>query len=586
MGYLLPSFDPFNLESIEVLHGPASVLYGQAYPAGIVNLLSKQPKHDPFHNLQFTTGSYNRYLGAWDFSGPVLQSQHLFYRLSGLARHTDTQIDFVDQERYTIAPSLAWQPDEKTSVTALLNYQYDPRVGFFNFYPARGTVLANPNGKIPSSFNPGEPDFDRHARRQYGAGYLFTHRLSSIWSVQQNLRYTHLADNIDNVFVSDFDGNQTLSRYAFFNHEHVNETTLDTRATADFSYGSLRQTILAGVDYQAIQYVQGYGFDYSAPTINPFSPLYHQKIAYPSLAGEDHVNQYQVGVYGQDQIRYKRWSFTLGGREDWAGVHDHEKLSNTIQTQFDHAFTGRAGAVYLLGHGITPYFSYSTSFLPQTGTTFEKNPLSPTRGQQYEVGLKYQPSNLNAFITMSAFNLTDQNVSTPDPAHPDFQMQTGEVRSRGLELEGHANLTNNLNLIASYSFLDNVITKSNDTSDSEYAPRVGKNPSEIPANMIAFWADYTFRTRVVSGFNLGSGVRLVGQSYGNSLNQFTVPSFTLVDATARYLLKALSTEKTQWQLSVNASNIADRSYISGCSSTTTCVYGLRRNILGKIDLKW
>jgi iron complex outermembrane receptor protein len=586
-GFLVPSFDPTDLERIEILHGPASVLFGQAYPAGLVNLSSKQPRAHSARSVEFTPGSYDRLQGTWDFTGALDQREHFLYRLTGLARDTHSQVDLDEQERYMLAPSFTWKPDEKTSLTTLFNYQYDPHVGFYNLLPAAGTVLANPNDIIPTSFDPGDPGYDKHARRQYAAGYLFTRTLNNIWTIQQNFRYFHLADNFTTIYTEDLEAdNRTLDRYSFVNNEHLDATTLDTHASATINRGAWRQTILMGVDYQTLPYVEAYGFDYSVPTQDIYAPKYYLPIARPAYAGDDHVKFWQTGVYGQDQLRYKRLAFTFGGREDWMSTEDHERISGSDQKQSDHAFTGRAGAVYQVGAGLTPYFSYSTSFQPSIGTDAQGNTFKPTTGQQYEAGVKYQPSGVNAFITLSAFNLTEQNVTTTNPQQPQFSVQTGAVRSRGIELEGHANLNNGLSLIAAYSLLANTVTSSNDT-DSTYGINQGKTLYGTPRNITSFWVDYTPHVRKLSGFNLGSGARFNGRTFGDDADSFSVPSFTLIDATARYALPFIGSEKYRWQLSVNATNIADKRFVSTCiDAAADCFYGARRNVLGSVGLKW
>ncbi len=245
-----------------------------------------------------------------------------------------------------IAPSFTWHPNEKTSLTALLNYQYDPKVGFYNLLPASGTVAANPFGIIPTSFDPGEPGWDMHGRRQYNASYLFSRTLERSWSFQQNFRYMHLGDNFRNVYIAGLlAGNRTISRY---------------------------------------------------------SPMYGATIATPSYASDDHVKFHQTGIYGQDQLHYKRLAVTIGGREDWAYSYDLEAISKTTQTPSDHAFTGRAGAVFLAGHGLSPYYSYSTSFQPAIGVDAEGHQFKPTAGQQQEVGLKYQPGHFKGKCLLSA----------------------------------------------------------------------------------------------------------------------------------------------------------------------------------------
>jgi iron complex outermembrane recepter protein len=588
-GFLVPSFDPFDLQSIEVLHGPASVLFGQAYPAGLVNVVSKQPRNTPFGQVDFTPGNYDHLQGDWDFGGPIDQQARFLYRVAGLARHTDQQVNFSQQERFMLSPSITWRPDEKTSLTGLLNWQYDPHVGFYNLLPASGTVTPNPFGIIPTSFDPGEPDFDKHSRRQYAGGYLFSRELSDGWNIQQNFRYFHLDDNFQNVYTEDLEAdNRTIDRYSFVNNEHISAYTVDTHATKSLNQGGVQQTILMGVDYQSLPYDEAYGFDFTTiPTLDVFAPKYGAVIAVPSYAGDDVVKYHQTGVYGQDQARWKRLAATLGGREDWTRTSGVDAVSGASEgNQPNHAFTGRAGLVFLAGHGLSPYYSYSTSYQPEIGVDQEGNTFRPTTGQQHEIGLKYQPGNFNGFFTASIYDLNEHNVLTTDPTNVNFSVQTGAIRSRGMDLEAHANLTSGLNVIGAYSLLQNEVTEANAT-ESVLSITQGKTLYGTPRNQFSVWTDYAPHTHILSGLDIGGGARFVGRTFGDDANDFTVPSSTLVDAEARYTLRGIGTEKYHWQVSINATNLTDKRYVTAClDAAAGCFYGQRRNILGNIGVKW
>lgn len=588
-GFLVPSFDPFDLQSLEILHGPASVLFGQAYPAGLVNMVSKQPRGDSFGQIDFTPGSYDRLQGDLDFGGPLDQRGRFLYRVVGLARHTNQQVDFAQQERFMLSPTMTWRPDVKTSLTLLLNWQYDPQVGFYNLLPASGTVLPNVNGIIPTSFDPGEPGFDKHSRRQYAGAYLFSRELGDGWNIQQNFRYFHLDDNFQNVYTEDLhEDGRTIDRYSFVNNEHIDAYTLDTHAAKTLNRGHVQQTILMGVDYQSLPFDEAYGFDFSAtPTLDVFAPKYGAAIPLPAMAGDDVVKYHQTGVYGQDQVKWKRVAVTLGGREDWTRTHGVDAVSGTSEgDQSNHAFTGRAGVVFLAGHGMSPYYSYSTSFQPEIGVDQLGNTFRPTTGQQHEVGIKYQPGHFNGFFTVSAYNLNEHNVLTTDPTNINFSVQTGAVRSRGMDIEAHANLGRGINTIVGYSLLQNVVTDANN-AQSSYDITKGKTIYGTPRNQLSFWTDYAPRMRTLRGLDVGGGIRFVGRTFGDDANDFTVPSSTLADAMLRYTLPNFGTEKYHWQLSINATNLADKRYVTAClNASAGCFYGNRRNVLGNVGMRW
>lgn len=581
-GYAIPSFDPYGLERIDVLHGPASVLYGQANPGGIANLVSKQPTTTPVHEVFFTTGSHNRVEGGFDLGGALTTDGTLSYRLTGTADRNDMQVAGAEQKRVYIAPALTWKPDANTTLTLLAKYQRDPDVGYYNFVPATGSLFDTPNGRISSHTNLGAPDFDSHSRTQASVGYTFEHRFDPVWTVRQNLRYTYVRDDLANVFANGFasGSDTTLNRYAFFNDESAKFFTVDNQAQAKFSTGPLSHTALFGFDYQRVLYRERVGLG-AAPQLDPFAPVY-LPVAMPNATSDDIERMKQFGVYAQDQIAWQKWRFLIGVREDWASSDDNNPVAASYISQSERAFTWRTGLVYLFDSGIAPYASYAKSFDPQAGTLADGAAAKPTTAQQYEVGVKYQPPGYNSFVTASAFDLRERNVLTADPAHPGFSDQAGEVRARGLELEAHASLSDNLNVTASYTWLDNVTTESNDsttTVDGGTTSLQGKAPWGIPRNVASAWVDYTLHGGPLRGFGFGGGIRYLGASYDQS-NTIRVPAITLVDAAIHY------DTGRHWLLSLNGTNLFNRQYVSACTSASVCTYGDGVEVLATARYRW
>ena len=282
----------------------------------------------------------------------------------------------------------------------------------------------------------------------------------------------------------------------------------------------------------------------------------------------------------QDQIGLGNLALLIGWRQDWLDGQSKSLKSLETTRQTDDDFTWRAGLVYLFDVGLAPYFSYSESFQPEFGTDFSGNQFKPTTGQQYEVGVKYQLLEFNSFLTISAFHLTQQNVLTTDPEHEFFSVQTGEVRSRGIEIEGRASLSSNIDLVAAYTFTDIKNTESNDDI-------LHKRPTGIPKTMTSLWGSYRIPLFPFTGLQLGAGVRYVGQSYGDATNTFTVPSYTLFDTALHYDLEHLRLPYLAgWQVAVTVSNITDKKYVSQCLSLNDCSFGAARLILGNIKYRW
>ncbi|WP_426990720.1 TonB-dependent siderophore receptor [Cupriavidus sp. 30B13] len=581
-GYAVPGFDPYGLERIDVLHGPSSVLYGQANPGGVANLVSKRPTATLLHEVFVTTGNHGRAQAGFDLGGALNQDGTLSYRLTGSGLDTGTQVDDARQSRFFIAPAITWRPGADTSLTVLAKYQRDPDAGYYNFVPAIGSLLASPGGKISPHTNPGDPGFDRHQKTQYSLGYLFEHNFNPAWTFRQNVKYTYVKDDFANVFSNGYvAGSATdVSRYAFFNDENAKFFTVDNQLQAKLATGPVSHTVLFGFDYQRVLYRERVGLG-GAPSLDIFAPVY-LPVTMPAATSDDFIRQRQYGLYAQDQIAYGKWRLLVGGREDWATADDVNPIQQSAVSQSERAFTWRTGLVYLFDNGIAPYASFSKSFDPQAGVLYGGGAARPTTAQQYEVGVKYQPRGFNSFVTAALFDLRQQNVITADLLHPGFSSQAGEVRSRGVELEAHASLSRSLDLSASYTYLSAVTTSSNDaafTLDGSAVPLQGKQLWGMPRHLARLWADYTLHGGDLRGLGFGAGVRYTGASLDTS-NTLRVPSATLVDAAIHY------DTGLHWLLSLNAQNLFNRQYVASCFGGTTCTFGQGVQVLASARYRW
>ncbi len=576
VGFAAFRLEPYGAERIEVFRGPTSVLYGQANPGGLINFVSKRPTLESFHEAELEVGNDDRYEGKFDLSGPIWGSETVFSRLTGFAREADTQVDFVENDRVYFAPALTWTFSSNTNLTLLTSYQRDRTGTPAQFLPSSGTVLPNPNGQIPMHRFPGEPGFDKFDREQISAAYLFEHAASDTWTFRQNARYSHLDVEYDTLFGVGFDptanDQRTLARLSLATRPVTDAFTIDNQAQARFTTGPFGHTLLFGIDCQRNRFDDRLGFG-SASSIDVYDPDYGVAVDIPAFTVNTDTLQQQIGLYVQDQIKlYDQWVFLLGGRHDWADSEIEDRKANTTTELHDTEFTGRAGLVYLSGIGLAPYASYSESFLPIApafGQTFE-----PETGQQYEIGLKYEPPGANAFVTLAAFDLRRQNTLTGVATIP---VQAGEIRTRGVELEGVASLDFGLDLIATYTYLDAEITESNDGDE-------GQRPLGVPEHAASLWAGYTIQSGALARLGFGGDVRYEGSSTGNNIPSvgnpiFEVSDYTLVDAVAHYDWKNL-------RIAVNAQNLFDKEYVAQCGGPTSCFYGAARQIVGSIRYRW
>ncbi len=583
--------NPYSLERVEVLRGPASLLYGQNQPGGIVNQVSKRPTETPLHEVEFTTGDPGRAQLGFDFSGPVTEDRQWLYRLTGQGRNADTEVDFVRDKRAFIAPSFTWQPSAATHFTFLSNFQKIRAGSTDQWLPSVGTISPTPYGRISRSFFSGEPDFDRYDKDQAMVGYLFEHKFNDSWTVRQNARYnqnrTHYRALISELGWGTLpDGSpdyHALQRYAFSSEEKARTLALDTQLQYQGRTGAFAHTVLVGLDYQqsAFDTQLGFGMD-GVPPIDPFDPVYGYKIDAPPIYNDTYQRMRQLGLYAQDQVKIlDKVVVTAGGRMDWSEARTRNNLSGKNTQQNDNAFTGRIGMVYLSDTGLAPYVSYATSFRPQAGTAYDGTPFKPTKGEQYEAGLKLQPKGYDSFITASVFQIEQRNVLTRDPEHANSQVQTGAVRSEGFELQGKASLARNVDILAAYTYTDIKTVASN------YPEQLGKVPfAGVPRHMASLWVDYTIDAGPLAGLGFGAGARYIGTTYSDLDNAVKVPAATLADAAIRYDLGRASPAMKGASLSLNASNLFDKRYVASCNNVNLCFYGPGRVVLATLRYAW
>ncbi|MGJ3436489.1 ferrichrome porin FhuA [Serratia sp. Je.1.23.a] len=576
--YSIYQIDPYFLERAEVLRGPSSVLYGKSNPGGVVALVSKRPTTETLREVQFKMGTDNLFQTGFDFGGALDDDGIYSYRLTGLARDEDQQQIGEKSKRYAIAPSFSWRPDDRTSLTFLSSFQDDPSVGFYGWLPKEGTVQNGINGKLPTSFNDGEPGYNNISRKQQMVGYAFEHGFDDVWTLRQNLRYSKMDVDYRSIYGQGISATNPaeLTRGVMNSKEHLSSFAVDTQAQAKFATAAVDHTLLMGVDYMRMRndVVYQYG---SASSLNVVAPQYGNQ-SYTITGGASQVNrQEQTGLYVQDQAEWNNWVLTMGGRYDWSDTNSTNRLSqNAVSKQKDNEFTGRAGLNYVFENGIAPYVSYSESFEPTSGTDFSGNTFAASKGKQYEAGVKFAPKDRPITASIAIYQLTKTNNKVADPDHVFASIQGGEIRSRGVELEGKAALTANVNLLGSYTYTDAEYTK--DTTQQ------GNTPAAIPKHMASVWADYTFHETALSGLTLGSGVRYVGSSYGDEANTFKVKDYTVVDAAIKYDLARFNLPGSS--IGINVNNLFDKEYVSSCFATYGCYWGAERQVVATATFRF
>lgn len=570
--------EPYSLESVEILRGPSSALFGQSNVGGIVNMVSKQPQAEASHEIYLRGGSFERKEFGADITGPINNDPRFTYRLNGIFRDSNTSYDLGKNDRIAINPSFAWQPDADTSLVVSGGYLKDDMGQAGVIIPAYGSVLPNPTGQtISREFSDGDPRNAIYKKEIGYAGYDFEHRFNDTFTLRQNFRYSHMKTDYRNLFTGviptkGWDGH-TIPRTNYLAQPELDAIAFDTQLESRFDTGPVAHTLLVGFDQQW-QRLDNYTASASGPTQDLFNPTYGQPLAELSPTTRLLQKQYQTGIYVQDQIEAGKLRVTLGGRKDFVSIRSEQTaLASGKTTDYEQdpdKFTGRVGVAYLFDSGLVPYALYSTSFLPTL--TLADTPLKPTTGTLKEVGVKYAPEGEDYTVTLSAFEAEQQNVVNRISG---VYYQTDEVRVRGIELEGTARLWDRLNLTAALSFQDPEV------SESQNPDQIGKLPYTVPKNQQSVFLSYDMPLpgNIEGNLVVGGGVRRIGKTAGDTLNTFYVPSYTLVDAFLRYDIGS-------YRLQVNAFNLGDKKYVAGCNSTSQCYYGQGRSIVATTSVRW
>ncbi|MFS8037935.1 TonB-dependent siderophore receptor [Xanthobacter sp. AM11] len=630
--------EPYALDRVEVLRGPASMLYGQTPVGGIINGASKLPLATPRNEATVEYGTFDFAQFKFDSSGPLTKDGTWLYRVVGLARDAGTQVDYVDNDRLMIAPSLTYRPTDDTSITVLANIRDDKSGSTQQFLPQIGTLTPNKFGqRADFSTFVGEPDDYYNTRAQSGTVF-FDHKFNDNLKLHSVTRYSH----VENDYKSTYGAILTPARMAYFNSvfgpifnpadapflnagqseiaravtQQFTDTGIfntDNNLTGTFQTGLFSHEVTAGVDYMrfAVDTVTAGTLVDNAlpgqPRFDMYAPTYGQSTYLFSLYGFavspdaipmyvlPHEVQSDTGVYIQDQIKAGPWRFILGARQDWLTIEQEGSPTET-----ETATSTRAAVLYETDFGLNPYLSYSTSFTPQPGSVVGTSiyssvmgqtlkPAKPLLGEQVEAGFKYQHPTLPLVINGAIYELEQRNqIVQPDVLFD--AVQGANINVRGFEIEAIGKILPELKIVASYSYTDATYSEYPElygypTGISQFM--VGKPVDGIPQHLASLWGVYTVQGGPLRGWSAGGGVRYVGssQSYGRDIaTQKTIdvqtPSYTLFDA-----MVAFENEHWRWQLT--AQNLANTFYVTSCLAYRgDCGVGQARTVITALTYKF
>jgi iron complex outermembrane receptor protein len=588
-GSFTPRVETFNLDRVEILRGPSSVLYGQAAPGGIVNTLSKAPQFTFGGEAAVQYGSFDRKQVQADVTGPLNESGTLAARFVGVYRDADNQVDFGKDNRLFLAPSLRFRTEDgRTDVTLSGIYQRDRAASIYSYFPLLATLNApTKERELKRGAYLGEPSHNFYDADQYTGTLQLTHRFSDVLSYSGRVRYTHgVTDNggldlevwngLQNPFI-DAD-NRVLDRSIYDKYTKLDMVTTDNNLRFDFSTGPFTHKLLAGVDYLHSQQKGSTVYDMATP-IDIYAPVFSpDNVPHVDPTPDPRGRNTQLGFYVQDQIDYAdRVTLVLGARRDRATA-----WSEGDEEQVDHATTFRAGLIFKITPQIAPYVSYSESFNPITGLDFYGNTFDPQRGRQWEGGIRWQPDS-NTLVSAAYFDIKGTNLLATDPNNGSNQIQVGTVTSRGFEVEATRVLPGDYTFTAAYS---HVKARTGYNTDPL---QVGLPISAVPQDTASVWGDKRIDLGGDLSLRLGMGIRYVGHSDegvvfydidpDGALERLRTPSFTLIDAMIGF-------DWGKWSLDINATNLADENYYAQCSVRSACSFGYARNVMGTLGYRF
>jgi iron complex outermembrane recepter protein len=564
-----------NIERIEVLRGPAGALYSQGSPGGTINIVTKKPLEKPHFIVEGTIGNFDTYGGSIDLTGPLDSQGKVLYRFIAGAIGSDNFIDFYETRNYLIAPTLAWQIAPDTLITLEGEYTFVEQPNNRGL-PAAGTVLPNINGRLPRNRFIGEPDdrLDKNDRTHLRLGYTLEHDFNDDWKLRNSFRVSFLDSPQNSLFPTVLqDDQRTLERGLFSTKDQRQDNWIvDTHLVGRFNTGNIGHKLLIGFDFNRDIYSAS-NTEFILDPIDIFNPVYRQtRRQFVADYPNDKFTTDTLGVYLQDQIDLlPQLKLLVGGRFDWASQRsEFAESPNSIQE--DSAFSPRIGLVYQPSEEQSLYASYSRSFLQNLGATFDDSVFEPEFGTQYEIGLKSDWLGGRLSTTIALYQITRSNVLTEDPLNPNFSVQTGEQRSRGVELIATGQILPGWNIVAGYAYTDAQITDDNTVT-------IGNQIDNVPKNSASLWTTYQIQQGTLQGLGFGLGLFYVGERQGDLDNTFTLPSYTRTDASIFYQTERL-------RLGLNIENLFDTTYFEASNGPRRVYYGAPITVRATVSWKF
>ncbi|MEH2012799.1 TonB-dependent siderophore receptor [Nostoc sp.] len=551
-----------TIEQVEVLKGPASVLFGAVEPGGIVNVITKQPLSEPYYSLGFEAGNFGYYQPSIDFSGPLNANKTVLYRFIASYQSSEGFQDFVKTNITTIAPSITLKLGDRTELN--LYYEYTN----YNGYPNEsGSWFFRDGSFLPRSVFLGYPDLTFIDAKTQKFGYTLNQKLSDNWQIRNNFAvattrtrdaFAGGADLVDDRLLVGI----SAERRGYSIDNYFGQIDL----LGKFKTGSISHQVLVGFDFNRnVQIFEAFISDSALPNLDIFNPDYNvPKPSYVPDYGFNSTSQ-SYGAYLQDQISIlDKLKLLIGGRLDWVTDQSAESRS---------AFSPRIGLVYQPSNSVSLYTSYSKSFVPDFSLNPDGEAFEPTKGTQYEAGIKADFLEGRLSATLAAYQITKTNILTTDPdperGRLGYSIQVGEQRSRGIELDIAGEILPGLKVIGSYAYTDAEVREDNTIG-------VGNKLQGTPENQASLWTTYEIQKGNLKGLGFGLGLFYVGTRTGDVNNSFELPDYLRTDAAIYY-------RRDGFNAAINIRNLFDTDYFrSSYGYTLGLERGAPLTIIGSI----
>ncbi|WP_455923742.1 TonB-dependent siderophore receptor [Pseudomonas putida] len=566
--------DANTIERLEVLRGPATMLYGRGDPGGTFNVVSKQPLAERSVTLGSQFDSQGMRRGTLDASGPLDDEGRLAYRLNVVGEGGDTFRDHVQTERYGVTPVLSWQVNDDTRVVFEGDFMR-------NNHPLDRGVTHYPGqiGTASRSTFFGEKDAGKLHNDNNMAQVRFEHFINENWTLGGGVQWLDgsLAGNAVEANGIGTDG-RTLGRN--FNYRKLEWTDRDGQLnlTGHFSTAGFEHTLLTGIEVENYDYksiIQRSSGAVTAYPINIFDPVYSQ--ARPALTRtptHDKENLKTYSAFVQDQVALTDRLKVLAGARFERFEHDYDTYvaGGRDWTKADNAVTPRVGVTYDLTETVAVYADAARSFKPNTGAsrpvtgTVASNGFDPEKGKSVELGIKWEALDRQLSVDAAVYQIEKRNVLTTDPVDNTYSVAAGQVRSRGLDINVAGNLTPEWRVIGGYAYVDAEVTKDNTITS-------GTRLLNIPRNSLSLLNVYEFQDGSLKGLGLGGGARYVDERARQTANSgFSMAAYTVFDLLGYYKVNE------HVRLNLDVKNLFNRDYEEGAFGNVYAYPGAPRTV--------